>query len=278
MKITLSQVFDLPEIACIIGSSSKTIPMKLCFSLLLIGALGLKAQQKDTLKINADNLSTKHLKDGDMTYLMYSKVGKDGPVKNTTLVKIRVQKEMLDGKRMILVKQSWQTDTIIHTASTSFEENSMTCVQHISWWKHKGYTENFNFRKKELSFEGNIKEELKLKETESFNASFAKPFLNWHPDLVIFPLLPVKENCVFKINFYEPGYETPKEEIYDVLKSEQVTIAGNSVECWVLNYAVAKPEGYQRFWISKQSRELIKEEDSFSGFYRYKLKLLADEH
>jgi hypothetical protein len=252
--------------------------MKQYISLLLISTLSLNAQQKDTVKINAANLSTRHLNNGDMTYLMYSKAGKDGPAKNTTLVKINVQKETLDGKSIILVKQNWQTDTIIHTASTSFEENSMTCLQHTSWWKHKGYTENFNFRKKELNVEGNIKEELKLKETESFNASLGKPFLNWHSDLVIFPLLPFKENCVFKINFYEPGYETPKEELYEVLKSEEVTIAGNSVACWVLNYAVAKPEGYQRFWISKQSRELIKEEDSFSGFYRYKLKLMVAEN
>lgn len=256
----------------------QAILMKLHFILLLIGSLSLNAQQKDTISVNADNLSAKHLNYGDMTYLMYSKAGKDGPVKNTTFVKIQVQKEILDDQKCIMVKQSWQTDTIIHTASTSFEENSMVCIQHNSWWKHKGYTENFNFRKKELSFDGNIQDELKSKETGSFNASFAKPFLNWHSDLLIFPLLPFKENCVFKINFYEPGYDIPKEELYEVLKSETLSIAGNSVDCWVLNYAVAQPAGYQRFWISKQSRELIKEEDSFSGFYRYKLKLLADEN
>ncbi len=251
--------------------------MKLHLSILLIGFLSLKAQHKDTLKIDAVNLNTKHLNYGDMTYLMYSKVGKDSPAKNTTLVKIQVQKDEIDGKPCISVKQNWQTDTIMHTASTFFEENSMKNIQHSSWWKHKGYTEHFNFRKKELNFEGNIKEELKLKETESFHASLAKPFLNWHSDLLIFPLLPFKENVVFKINFYEPGYETPKEELYEVLKSETLRIAGNPVDCWVLNYAVAKPAGYQRFWISKQSRELVKEEDSFSGFYRYKLKLMVDE-
>ncbi len=244
---------------------------------LLVCSLSLNAQQKDTIRIDAANLSTKHLHYGDMTYLMYSKAGKDGPVKNTTLVNINVQKDLLDGKNCIAVKQSWQTDTIIHTASTFFEETTMKSIQHSSWWKHKGYTEHFNFRKKEVKFEGAISEEQKQKETTSFHTSLSSPFLNWHSDLLMFPLLPFKENCVFKIKFYEPGYETPKEEIYEVLKSETLHIAGNLVDCWVLNYAVAQPAGYQRFWITRQSRELVKEEDSFSGFYRYKLRLVVDE-
>ncbi len=245
--------------------------------LLLIGSLSLNAQKKDTIRIDAANLSTKHLNYGNMNYLMYTKEGKDGLLKNTTLVNIKVQKDQIDGEPCISVDQSWQTDTVIHKASTFFEENPLKSIQHIAWWKHKGYTENFNFRKKEVTFEGNITEAKKQKETASFNASLAEPFLNWHSDLVIFPLLPFKEHTVFKLKFYEPGYETPKEEIYEVLKSEVLTIAGNPVNCWVLNYAVAKPAGYQRFWISKQSRELVKEEDRFSGFYRYKLKLMMDE-
>lgn len=251
--------------------------MKLYFILFLIVSLSLKAQQKDTLKIDAGNLSTKHLNYGNMTYLMYNKATQEGPAQRVTFVKINVTEDLLDGKPCIAIRQSWQTDTVIHTASSFFEEKSMQSIQHTAWWKHKGYTEHFGFRKKELNFEGNIKEELKLKETESFHASLTKPFLNWHSDLVIFPLLPFKENAVFKINFYEPGYETPKEELYEVLKSETLRIAGSPVDCWVLNYAVAKPAGYQRFWISKQSRELVKEEDRFSGFYRYKLKLVVDE-
>ncbi|MCZ8284170.1 MAG: hypothetical protein O9353_01835 [Bacteroidia bacterium] len=251
--------------------------MKTLLSIFLMGSLSLSAQLKDTVRINADNLSVQYLNYGDATYLMYGKAAKDGPATNTTLVKIKVQKETLDGKNSILVKQVWQTDTIIHTASTFFEEHAMKCIQHSSWWKQKGFTEHFYFRKKEVNFEGTIKEGLKLKKTESFQASLSGPFLNWHSDLLIFPLLPFRENCVFKINFYEPGYDKPKEEIYEVLKSETLLISGSPIDCWVLNYSVTQPAGYQRFWISKQSRELIKEEDSFAGFYRYKLKLLVDE-
>jgi len=251
--------------------------MKPHLILLLIGTLSLNAQKKDTVRIDAANLGTRHLNYGNMNYLMYNKEGRDGPVKHTTLVNIKVQKDQVDGEPCIRIMQSWQTDTVIHTASSFFEENTMRSIQHTAWWKHKGFTENFDFRKKEVMFEGLVSEAQKQKETMSVKASLAEPFLNWHSDLVIFPLLPFKENTVFKIKFYEPGYETPKEELYEVLKSETLTIAGNPVNCWVLNYAVAKPAGYQRFWISKQSRELIKEEDSFSGFYRYKIRLMAGE-
>jgi len=250
--------------------------MKLQLITLLLFTLGLQAQQKDTLTIDAGNLGTAHLNYGNMNYLMYIKSAKDGHISNTTLVSIGVQKDQLDGRPCIAVRQSWQTDTVIHTASTLFEESLMKSIQHTAWWKHKGYSTDFNFRKKDVAFGGTISEAQKQKETASFQSALAEPFLNWHSDLVIFPLLPFKENTVFKIKFYEPGYETPKEELYEVLKSETLTIAGNPVECWVLNYAVAKPAGYQRFWISRKSRELIKEEDRFLGFYRYKLRLMAD--
>ena len=66
-------------------------------------------------------------------------------------------------------------------------------------------------------------------------------------------------------------------EPYEVLKSEKIIIAGTEIDCWVLNYNLAKPNDYQKFWISKKSHELLKEEDVFGYFYRYKLKLLVDE-
>jgi hypothetical protein len=35
--------------------------------------------------------------------------------------------------------------------------------------------------------------------------------------------------------------------------------------------------GYQRFWIDKKSLEVLKEEDSFNGGYRHKLKMKVSE-
>jgi hypothetical protein len=236
------------------------------------------AQKKDTLKIDASNLILKNLNYGKATYLVYHKNGKDKPMQNATLVKITTQKEQFEGKDYITVKQIWEADTIIHTAKTLFESEKLKTIKHTSWWKRKGYSEHFDFLKPEITFDGSTKEELKSSITTSFNSALSSDFLNWHSDLVIFPLLPFKENRVFKINFYEPGYASPKDEIYEVLASEKLKIAGKAIDCWVLNYKVEKPEGFQRFWISKKTNELLKEEDHFTSFYRYKLKLTVDEN
>lgn len=248
------------------------------YSLMLMTIITSSAQNKDTLKIDTSNLILKNLRYGKATYLVYHTIGKDKPMQNATLVKITTQKEQFEGKNYVTIKQIWEADTIIHTAKTLFESDKLKTIKHSSWWKRKGYTEHLDFLKPEITFDGSIKEELKSSITTSFNSALSSDFLNWHSDLVIFPLLPFKENRVFKINFYEPGIASPKEEIYEVLGSEKIKIAGTMIDCWILNYKVEKPAGYQRFWISKNTHELVKEEDNFTKFYRYKLKLMVDEN
>lgn len=254
--------------------------MKFQFTYILAIAaiINLSAQKKDTINVDANNLNMKNLKYGKSTYLVYSRAGKNKPMQNTTLVKITTHKEHFEGKNFVVINQIWETDTIIHTAKTRFENNTMKTIHHTSWWKKKGYSEYFDFSKGKVTFNGDLKVEVKDDITKSFNTAISSNFLNWHSDLVIFPLLPFKENRVFKINFYEPGFASPKDEVYEVLGSEKLSIAGSTTDCWVLNYQVKKPSGYQRFWISKKTNELIKEEDSFGSFYRYKLKLIIDEN
>lgn len=246
-------------------------------ALIFMVSFHVSAQKKDTLPIDAGSLNVEQLKPGNSMYFVYNKSGNNPGIQNPTCVQINVGRENRDGKNCIISKQVWQTDTIIHTSLTQFEENSLRTAKHITWWKRKGYTERIDFGTKQVSFEGKINEEIKVKVTESVNAVLNDNFLNWHSDLIIFPLLPFQENRVFRINFYEPGSAKPNDELYEVLKSETITVAGIDIECWVLNYQVAKPEGYQRFWISKVSNELLKEEDRFGSFYRYKLKLIIAE-
>lgn len=252
--------------------------MKIIPHLLLLLALSLNAQKKDTLTINASDLILKNLNFGNSTYLVYNTKGQDQPMQNATLVKIATQKKSSNNQDYILVNQTWEADTIIHQATTRFDSKQLKTLSHSSWWKRKGYTEHYDFAKAETRFDGPIKEEIKSGLTTSFNAALTSDFLNWHSDLVLFPLLPFKENRVFKINFYEPGHAIPKQETYEVIGSEKITLAGNPIDCWILNYKVEKPTGYQRFWISKQSREVLKEEDNFGAFYRYKLKLIAHQN
>jgi len=78
-------------------------------------------------------------------------------------------------------------------------------------------------------------------------------------------MLPYREGRTFAIQFYDPGFGKPEKAIYDVTGSEFLTGSdGSKIDCWVMQHKFEIPAGgggTQRFWISKRSHEVLKEED-----------------
>ncbi|HTH54864.1 MAG TPA: hypothetical protein VL728_02380 [Cyclobacteriaceae bacterium] len=244
----------------------------LIFQLIAVAAY---AQKGDTVAIGPGDLQLKNLNYGSHMYLVYSKKSKTSPAERSTLVKINVERK----NSVIVVAQQWDMDTIVHKAETQFDSRNFTTLTHDTYWKRLGYTAKFDFVNKRVYFEGRLADSLKAKATKEMNDSFSKYNLNWHSDLMIFPLLPFKENRVFKINFYDPGFGKPTEVFYRVEGSEQLSSAKGKMDCWVLVIRHTKPQAaIQKFWISKASNEVLKEEDEFGGRYRYKLKLAVAEN
>jgi hypothetical protein len=233
------------------------------------------AQKGDTVSIGPENLRLNSLNYGNHAYAVYFKKTKNSPAERIMLVKIKVEKQNSE----IIVKQQWDRDTVVHAAVTRFDAKNFSTLAHDTYWKRLGYTSKFDFVNKRVSFEGKIADSLKTKTTKEMNNSFSKYNLNWHSDLVIFPLLPFKENRVFKINFYDPGFGDPSEVFYKVEGSEQLASASGKVDCWILVIRHTEPSAStQKFWISKKSNEVLKEEDEFGGQYRYKLKMAVSEN
>jgi hypothetical protein len=242
-------------------------------------ALTIYAQKGDTLSVGPDNLKLNNLNFGNQWYLIYFKKTKDSPANGMTLVKINVQRQVENGKPVTAVTQQWDKDTVVHTAVTRFDAKTFSTLTHNTFWKRLDYTGNFDFVKRQASVKGKMADSLKTRSVNDFNDSFSKYNLNWHSDLVIFPLLPFKENRVFKINFYDPGASKAKEVFYHVEGSEQLSSSTGKIDCWVLVIRHTKPfASSQKFWISKKSNEILKEEDEFGGQYRYKLKLAVAEN
>jgi hypothetical protein len=231
--------------------------------------------QNDTVVVNTKNLKIKDLKLGKSTYLIYAKKGKDKPIQNQTLVEINASKKSHNEIDAIEIAQVWyEKDTVSHTAMSLLRANDLSTIQHNYWWKRNGQKYEFDFEKKTMNLEGKFANAQKTKQNQDFNASVeAGYFLNWHCDLTFFPLFPFKENTVLKVRFFDPGFGTPKDVVYEVLKSEVI----EGIDCWVLNFTLPKNQGYQRFWIAKKAKEVIKEEDNFNGMFRYKLKMIVSE-
>lgn len=250
-------------------------------SLLLIfqlATLAAYAQRGDTISVGPENLRLDNLNYGNHAYAVYFKKTKQSPTERLTLVKIKIERQVQNGNSEIVVTQQWDKDTVVHAAVTRFDSKNLSTRAHDTYWKRLGYTSKFDFVNRRVSFEGKVADSLKAKATKEFNESFSNYNLNWHSDLVIFPLLPFKENRVFKINFYDPGFGKPTETFYRVDGSEQLSSSFGKIDCWVLVIRHTKPvASSQKFWISKKSNEVLKEEDEFGGQYRYKLKLAVAE-
>lgn len=238
------------------------------------------AQTKgDTLVIEPKDLVVKNLQTGNSTYVVFRKKTKQSPSESITLVKIKVESKTYNNKPAFAITQQWESDgNIVHTAYTVLDAKDFSTLLHDTYWKRLGYSQKFDFEAKKVYFDGNVPDPDKVKTEQDFNESFNKYNLNWHSDLIIFTLLPYKENRTFKINFFDPGFGKAQEAIYTVTGSEfLINSSGEKIDCWVLAHRPTSGNGYQKFWISKKTKEVLKEEDLFNDVYRYKLKLEVTE-
>jgi hypothetical protein len=237
------------------------------------------AQKLDTVDIGSTSLKLADLNLGKRTYIVYNKKSKEGFVEKPLIVKIETSTANQNGKKIISIVQSWEADTIVHTSSTQLSQTDFSTLKHQFYWKRLGYSSTYDFEKKTVSFEGIVPDSTKAKVIDEFNESFNKYHLNWHSDLIIFPLLPLDEYKVFRINFYDPGFGAATTVFYTVLGAEMLSVSKKEkIDCWILEHKlVGGANGYQRFWISKKTKEVIREEDFFNGRYRFKIKLSVAE-
>lgn len=231
---------------------------------------GLFAQHEDTMFVKAADLRINQLQTGTYSYLVYNKQDAHSAALHLTLVKMNIQKN----SETVMVTQQWESaDTVIHSAYTVLDSRTLATRIHNTWWKRLGYEMRFNFITKTVEFSGAIPDSSQQKIRDDFNRSIAVYSLNWHSDLVIFSLLPYALHRTFLINYFDPGFGPSQKVAYTVETQDELKDnAGNRVDCWVL---VHKPRenAYQKFWVSKKTNEILKEEDFFGGRLRYKLKL-----
>jgi hypothetical protein len=252
--------------------------MKYSLSLLLfvIGSLVAEAQTGDTLYVQPKDLNIKGLQTGDYSYLIVRQKAKDSPAMSMILAKMSVERQTYHNKPAIVVKQQWDHDSIIHKAYTVFDARDFSTLLHDTYWRALGFDMIFDFETRKFSSKNinhAITDSMKASYEQELASSFGKYNLNWHDDLVIYSMLPYKENRTFLINYYDPGFGKPEEVPYTVTGSGLLTDRGGErIDCWVLEHG--DKNGTEKFWISKRSREVLKEEDHGSGgFYRFKYKL-----
>jgi len=251
---------------------TKTIHMRAIYYItlllihLLIAAIsrGQTSLKSDTIRPGKGHLLTETLKPGLRQYLVYFQ----NPQRNDRLgfwFWLRdIAIETKGGVKYFSITQHWYGGD-----STSYRKvHSLNRVADFAPVYHsetaRGRTRSYNWTEKDI------------KSADTFYLSFNEPNLNWNLDIETFEMLPLGEGKSFWINFYDAGLEPPKYVLYKVTGSEELALMnGEKVDCWKLFTEGSSPRGpySETYWISKKEHEFLKEEDAFSGIYRYKIKM-----
>lgn len=228
--------------------------------------------QNDTIFIDSKSLNIQDIKTGKSNYIIFTKKENNSYIRDLTFVEILVEKSNFSNIPVIKLSQNWyQNDTLTHEAISLLSNIDLKTLYHKSWWKKNNATTEVNFLEKKYELSNVDKSAINKIELAIEDSFKDTNFVNWHCDLHLFSLLPFNKAKVFKIKVYDPGYSSPRFEVYEHIGSEKM----EGMDCWILNYKLPNNMGYQRFWISKSDKIVIKEEDNFRGNFRYKYKLTS---
>ncbi|WP_374951796.1 hypothetical protein [Mucilaginibacter sp.] len=242
--------------------------------LLLLTGSNIATAQTDTIRLKDKGLNTATLKPGLRQYLVYFQMPKSPKTLRFWLWLRDTKVENRNGEKLFVTTQHWYgSDTISYRSAYSVNRQAdFSPVYHSETVAGKNKAYNWGATKI-ISADTVSNNSLK-----NFTLDFTTPNYNWNLDIETFEMLPLAAGKIFAINFYDAGIGKPDYIIYKVSGSEVITTYDNQkIDCWKLanESEFRGQKAYQTFWISKKNHEFLKEEDSFPGGYRYKIKLPA---
>ena len=244
--------------------------------LLLFVANHSYAQKKDTVIISPANILTKNVPLGHHKYLVYFKKGKDSSSINFQIWNLTVKKEDYNGRPAISIDQFWEDNAeVVHRVNSVSDAKDFRPIYQTSWWKTRGTTIT-NFVAKTATFPDQLfrknPDSSRKVALSAFQKATNEYALNWHLDLSTFSMLPFKDGITFGINYYDAGFSAPQLQYYTVTGSAIFEgVERSKTECWLLTHE--SPNNKEIFWISKNTKEVLKLEQQFGKMYRYKIKI-----
>lgn len=248
------------------------VTLSILLMIMIAGVSRRSYAQTDTVRPGTGHLRTEWLRPGNKQYLVYFQ--RPGSASQLYLsLWIRSSRIIQQqGKQMYVMQQYWySSDTASYRTYTSYNRMEDFSPMYHSERNQKGVAA-YNWSGQGIRGSDTVAANMRA----SFQLSFDLPNYNWNLDIETFEMLPLAAGKRFAIRFYDAGLDIPKYVLYEVEGSERlITFDNRQEDCWVLltESEFQGKKATQRFWISKRSHEFLKEEDSFNGIYRYKVKL-----
>lgn len=250
-----------------------TTTLIICLTTLLFSAQPRYAlAQVDTIRVKDHRLNTATLKPGMRQYLVYFQMPKSAKTLRYWLWLRETRIENRNGEKVFSTTQHWYgSDTMSYRTGYSVNRvKDFSPVYHSETVAGKLGAYNWDADKIKGA------DTVALNTKKDFALNFSEANFNWNLDIETFEMLPLAAGKTFAINFYDAGFGKPEYIIYKVTGSEVIsTLDNQKVDCWMLvNEAEHNGQkSTETFWISKKNHEFLKEEDSFNGMYRYKVKM-----
>ena len=255
------------------------VPRLVLLLILASSQIGWTAQAEQPVPITAADLSIDQLRPSISTYLVYMHGAPGSGIKRVMLATSEVKQERIDGSDAWVIEQSWEDENgIVHTARSVHAASDLaTLAQTSVWnWPDRAFTTDVTPNRGLGKITGELPPQARARTEAGFKAMQGEWWLNWHSDLALLPLLPFERGGTLRIRVFDVGMDAPIDVDYSVVGTRMLSAAdGGSYECWLVETESGRPGtgNFQRFWIDKKQRIVIKEEDVFGGSYRSKVLL-----
>ena len=257
-----------------------TLPLA-CAALAAVSTPTLAADDaaRPVVDVAPADMHLDRLRPATMTYLVYMHGAAGSGISRTMLATSEVKRERVDGVDAWTIEQHWEGETgMVHTARTVHAAADIATLSQTSTWiRPTGtYTTRVVPREGRGSVEGEVPEAARAGMQAGFAAMKDGWWFNWHSDLVLLPLLPYEKGGTLRVHLFDVGMPAPIDVDYTVVGERTLQGAdGTGYDCWLVETESGRPGSgnYQRFWIDKARRVVVKEEDMYNGMYRSKVLL-----
>jgi hypothetical protein len=237
------------------------------------------ADAAEAIRVTPADLHLESLRPAAMTYVVYMHGAPGSGIKRAMLATSEVKRERVDDADAWVIEQHWEDETgAVHEARTVHAARDLATLAQTSEWTRP--TGHFKSTVVPKEGRGNIEGELPDAARQKMEAGFARMkdgwWINWHSDLAWLPLLPYEKGGTLRIHLFDVGMDAPMDVDYTVAGDRTLTGAdGTPYDCWLVETESGRPGSgnFQRFWIDKARRVVVKEEDVFNDMYRSKILL-----
>ena len=242
-------------------------------------SLAIAADAASAVRVTAADLHLDRLQPGTRTYLVYMHGAAGSGAKRAMLATSELTRERVDGADAWVIEQHWEDETgIVHTARTVHAASDLATLSQTSGWNRpdRSMTTTVVPAQARGSIEGEVPPEARERMEAGFATMDDGWWINWHSDLAWLPLLPYERGGTLRIHLFDVGMAAPMDVDYTVVGDRSLQGGdGRMHDTWLVETESGRPGSgnYQRFWIDKASRVVLKEEDIFNGQYRSKVLL-----